>query len=199
LHDELWQKLVTLDAQETAKRAKCQYLADKNRYTIAFLNEQYAVDIQNKLITASDGRGKHAGYLEQLCLLAYLIRARDVAPTGRLVRPQSLPGGEFFFRGSHDLNMSKMVAIARADPKLLEGAARKLGASKCDYGDAAITLAALPQVPLTFIVWAGDDEFEARASVLFDETAAEHLPLDALLAAVKIAVNRIVEVVSSLN
>ena len=46
---------------------------------------------------------------------------------------------------------------------------------------------------MTFVIWRGDDEFEGRASVLFDQTAGAHLPLDALLAAVNVAVNAIIE------
>ena len=44
-----------------------------------------------------------------------------------------------------------------------------------------------------YIIYGGDDEFPARASVLFDRTAGAQLPLDALLAAVNLAVNAVVE------
>jgi hypothetical protein len=195
LHEKLWQKLITLDPQNTAQRAKCQFISDPNRYVLTFLNSQYSVNIEHKQITSLNPATSSPGYLEQLCLLTYLIHARDMAPTGRLVRPQALPGGEFFFRGSHALPTTKLQEVCGAEPAMLTRAAGKLAAVKCNYGDASIMLQALPQVPLTFIVWAGDDEFPARASVLFDETAAEQLPLDALLATVKLAVNLILDAI----
>jgi hypothetical protein len=38
------------------------------------------------------------------------------------------------------------------------------------------------------VYWAGEEEFEARASVLFDRTAEQHLPLDVVSAAVQEAI-----------
>jgi hypothetical protein len=48
-------------------------------------------------------------------------------------------------------------------------------------------------VPLTMVLWRRSEEFEARASILFDETAASHLPLDALLAAVNLTVDALIK------
>ncbi len=36
------------------------------------------------------------------------------------------------------------------------------------------------RVPLTIVISSSDEEFASRASILFDQTAAAHLPLDAL-------------------
>jgi len=54
-------------------------------------------------------------------------------------------------------------------------------------------------VPMTIVVWGRDEEFEARASILFDGTAADQLPLDALLAAVNLCVKALSEAVSANN
>jgi hypothetical protein len=197
LHEKLWQKLVTLDPQNTAQRAKCRFISDPNRYVLTFLNSQYSVNIEHKqIVSLNPAANSSPGYLEQLCILTYLIHAKDMASSGRLVRPEALPGGEFFFRGTHALPTTKLQEVCGTEPTLLTKATGKLAAAKSNYGDASITLQALPQVPLTFIVWAGDNEFPARASVLFDETAAEQLPLDALLTTVKLAVNLILDTIS---
>jgi hypothetical protein len=52
-----------------------------------------------------------------------------------------------------------------------------------------------PRVPLTIVIWRRDEEFAARASILFDQTAAAQLPLDALLAAVNLTVDALVNAV----
>ena len=46
----------------------------------------------------------------------------------------------------------------------------------------------LPRVPLPIVVWRQCEEFEARASILFDKSTGEQLPLDALLAGVNLTV-----------
>ena len=73
------------------------------------------------------------------------------------------------------------------------GMAGQFGAERCEFGDASIQLYMLPRVPLTIVIWAKDEQFRARASILFDQTAASHLPLDALGAAVNLAVDALVK------
>jgi hypothetical protein len=36
----------------------------------------------------------------------------------------------------------------------------------------------LPRVPVAVLWWDADDEFPARAELLFDQTAPKHLPID---------------------
>ena len=70
-------------------------------------------------------------------------------------------------------------------------------AGRCEFGDASIELYVLPRIPITIVVWQACDEFSARASILFDQTAASHLPLDALLGAVNLAVDALIEPMQS--
>jgi hypothetical protein len=55
-----------------------------------------------------------------------------------------------------------------------------LGGESFDIGDAAYSFRALPQLPMAVVWWAGDEEFPAKASVLFDEAASHYLPTDGL-------------------
>ncbi|MHC4158199.1 MAG: DUF3786 domain-containing protein, partial [Planctomycetota bacterium] len=112
-------------------------------------------------------------------------------------KAESLPGGEFFFRGPHVLPTRKLAEIFGAKPELLYEAGKRLGAKKCDFGDGSVELLVLPRIPLTFVVWAGDEEFAARGSILFDQTASEQMPLDGLLAAINLAVDAVISSVAA--
>ncbi len=191
LHEELWMQLEKFDRQKTANRAKCQYLCNRDCFTIALLSCQHVVDLPERQICSVPSRSVStpAGFLDQLCILAYLINSKELPLAGRLVKAEYLPGGEFFFRGPHVLPIKKLAVGFGANPSLLYQAGMQFGAKKCNFGDAAIELPALPRIPLTFVVWGSDNEFDARASILFDRTASDQLPLDALLAVVNITVN----------
>jgi len=198
-HEGLWEQLEKLNGTETARRAKCQYLADPERYVIPLLNTHYIVHPSQRTIVSAppESPQKPAAFLEQLCLLVYLINARDLPLAGKLCKAEMLPGGQFFFRGIHSLPVAKLQTTFGNQPDSLHVASRHLGAERCEFGDASIQLFVLPRLPLTFVIWGRCEEFDARASILFDKSAGEQLPLDALLAAVNVTVQVLVEAVAT--
>jgi hypothetical protein len=193
-HEGLWRQLTGLDQQKTSQRAKCQYFSAPEHYVVTLLNTEYVVNLSDKEIFSvrQDSPPAPAEFSEQLCILAYLINAREEPLANKLVGAEALEGGQFFFRGLHSLPTKKMEKAFSQRPELLYQSAQGLGAKQCEFGDASIELCVLPRIPLTMIIWGQCDEFPARASILFDQTAAAHLPLDALLAAVNLAVEAVV-------
>jgi hypothetical protein len=134
-----------------------------------------------------------AEFLEQLCILAYLINAQDLPLADKLVGAETLPGGQFFFRGLHSLPTKKLEQAFGNRPEVLHRISSLFDAERCEFGDASIRLYVLPRLPLTIVIWRRCEEFDARASILFDQTAASQLPLDALLAAVNLTVGALVK------
>ena len=194
-HEGLWEQLDNLDCQTAAQRAKCEYLDDPPRYVISLLNTEYVVDLSGKQIfsTQSSPPPIPAGFIEQLCLLAYLINAKEVPPANKFVKVENLPSGQFFFRGLHSLPTKKLEEAFGKSPELLYKASERFDCRKCEFGDASIELYGLPRIPLQIIIWGSDEEFDARASILFDQTAGTHIPLDALGALANLAVEALVK------
>ena len=193
-HEGLWQQLDKLDRQKTAQRAKCQYYSNPERYLITLLNTEYVVNLSDKHIfsTQPGSQSAPAEFLEQLCLLAYLINAQDLPLANKLVGPENLPSGQFFFRGLHSLPTERLEETFGKSPERLYEVSEQFDAKQCEFGDASIELNILPHIPLTIVIWRSDEEFGARASILFDQTAASHLPLDALATAVNLTVEALV-------
>ena len=123
---------------------------------------------------------KRYAYFFRLSVLWYLVKARPPRPSGTLVRPAGLPGGEIFLKGTHVLPLDALAAKYATRPEAFLAAGAALGGTPAAYGDAAIVLSPLPKVPTTVILWTEDDEFPARADLLFDATCTAHLPLDIL-------------------
>lgn len=194
-HEELWQQLAGLDGQKTAQRAMCQYLLNPQRYVITLLNTEYIVNPAEKQIFSAQAGAEPqlAEFLEQLCLLAYLINAKDLPLANKLVRAEFLPGGEFFFRGLHSLPTEKLEKSFSQHPELLYQIMGRFNAIRCEFGDASIRLYVLPRLPLTIVIWRSDEEFPSRASILFDQTASEQLPLDALGVAVNLTIDAVIK------
>lgn len=190
-HEGLWEQLDKLDRQRTAQRAKCQYLSNPERYVITLLNTEYSVNLSQReiFLLRPPLPPASAGFLERLCILTCLINARDLPLANKLVKGESLPGGQFFFQGVHCLPTQKLEVAFGDCPQTLYQLLVQFNAKRREFGDASIELDVLPRVPLTIVIWRRDEEFAARASILFDQTAGAQLPLDALLAAVNLTVD----------
>ncbi|MHC4625121.1 MAG: DUF3786 domain-containing protein [Planctomycetota bacterium] len=191
-NEGLWQQVVKQDGEQTARRAKCRYVDESKRCILVLLNKEYAVDLSNRQVAAA-ADGAAAGFGEELCILAYLINSRDLPVAEKLTPPERLPGGQFFFRGPHELPTDKLEEVFGERPERLYEVLDEFGAQRREYGDASIELHILPRVPMTVVIWRADEEFAARASILFDETAAEQLALDALWMAANLAVKALVQ------
>ena len=189
-HEGLWEQLDKLDGTKTAQRANCQYLRSPERYIVTLLNAEYVVNLSDRSIfSAQSGSPQEpAEFLEQLCILAYLINAQDLPLADKLVSPETLQSGQFFFRGLHSLPTKKLEQAFGNRPEFLHQISAKFDAERCEFGDASIRLYILPRLPMTIVIWRRCEEFDARASILFDQTAASQLPLDALLAAANLTV-----------
>jgi hypothetical protein len=52
---------------------------------------------------------------------------------------------------------------------------QRLGGYKADYGDAAVTINAFSRVPITIVLWQGDEEFAPEGNIVFDANISDYL------------------------
>ncbi len=167
MHEQLWEKLAALDPTETARGCRCRFDTDSSIFIVPLMGEDVVVDGGQGLIAPADDGEREVGFLEQLCILAYLINASDIPISGRLVSGDKLEAGQFFFRGPQGLPTPKIEEAFGDEPSLLHEAGVRLNAEPCQYGDASVSIRILPNVPVVFVIWGRDDEFEARASAIY--------------------------------
>jgi hypothetical protein len=120
-----------------------------------------------------------------LLVLEYLASACDVPPSGRWVSGYELPNGAFFFRGPHEVPAELIARRFGGSPEQFLEKSALLGGVPVPTGrdlpgDAAVRFHVLPRIDVLIVLWAADDEFPARATLLFDSTISEHLALDAV-------------------
>lgn len=168
-------------------------------YALAFLNQEYRVRPDEGKITGPEGDPLPADPEFELLLLSYLIHAQDTSLAGDWISEKDLPGGSTFFRGTHCLPLEPLVRRFGGNPDAFRKACAALGGEPINYGDAAFRFTALPRLPMAGILWSADEEFPARAGVLFDRSLAHQLPLDVVLALVHCVVRALLETDSRLK
>lgn len=112
---------------------------------------------------------------EQILMLHYLLCEGGRSPCGVLTAFREIRGGGFYAPKFDERVVRPIVKRFGSAPDRLVSAGLPLRGEPIQTGDAGIVLKPLPELPITFIVWAGDDELLPEGTVLFDKTAPEWL------------------------
>jgi hypothetical protein len=182
--DKVWETLAGLDPTEVCGRTDAVFEAERGLYLLKSFGKDFSVSPGERTIASHSPGGeiflKRLGYFFRLSVLGYLTIARNVVPSGRLVSPLNMKSGQLFFRGSHVLPLD---AVAEKYGGSRDGFLEKgneLGGERLGYGDASLKFLPLPRVPVVSILWTADDEFPARADLLFDSSCEIQMPVDVI-------------------
>jgi hypothetical protein len=156
--------------------------ASERQLIFQFLNEAVLVDVAERCLKRGCGSSwqRTDDPLLELVTLVYLNRVKQLYPLGReIVGAKDLKEAHFF-QGPHELQIDPLLQRYGHDIHGFEAAARFLEGRPVDMADAAYELLPFPRVPLFFLFWQGDAEFDARISVLFDRTIEAVFAADAI-------------------
>jgi hypothetical protein len=144
----------------------------------------FSVSPSDRRITAqaigADVLLQRLGGLFRLSIVWYLVEARDIPLSGKLVKLQQVRGGDIFSRGSHVLPLEKVASKYGRDAASFLERGNALGGEEMKLADAAVRLHPYPRVPVVVTLWLGDSEFPPRADILLDSTCELQLPTDIL-------------------
>ena len=177
-----WEILEGLDPENVCRNAKVTYDSSLNIYTLNSFGQDIIVSTAGKTIDSDSQKSdlllNKFGDYSRLSILWYLVNAKDIAFTHKLVRPEDLKGGNIYSKGTHVLPLDRISDKNGSDTEGFLKRGMEIGGEILNYGDASLRLFPLPRVPVTIIVWKGDEEFSPRSDLLFDSTCEHHLPVD---------------------
>ena len=179
-----WSLVTEKEPGIICQQADVQYNFTAHKFIMQSFGQDLYVDLTNYAIISYTTIGKRIlhelGHFFDLAALWYLGSARNIPPSGKLISPSSLSGGEIFQRGTHVLPMDQVASKYGKDFEGFYNRGTELAGNQMDYGDASLRLHPFPRVPVTLILWAPDEEFPARADMFFDATCEQHLPMDVI-------------------
>jgi hypothetical protein len=147
-----------------------------------FLNEDVRVDLDARCLKRQDGQSwqKTQDPLLELVTVVYLNRVSALYPLGKEMVSTKDFKEAHFFQGPHALQIEPLLKRYGHDIGGFKQAAETLEGIPLDMADAAYRLLPFPRVPLYFLLWLADEEFDARISVLFDRSIEEVFSADAI-------------------
>jgi len=118
---------------------------------------------------------------EKILIMHYFLKADGIPLSGKIITFRELPEGKVYLRTFAKRTTNHLVKFFGEEPELLLKTAGKLGGSRTDYGDVGVIIPAFKYVPLTFVIWKGDNEFPPEANILFDSTITDYLSTEDLI------------------
>ena len=180
--ERAWRILSQFGSEDVCRRAQVDFDERAGHYILSSFNENvYIAPKQRRIWGDSWIAGlvlDELSHYSRLSALWYLVQAKDISPSGNLINPREVSGGMIFAQGSHVLPVDRLVERYGNDVDEFLCRALAIGGERLNYGDCSVRLFPFPRVPVALVVWKGDEEFPARANILFDSTCSVHLPTD---------------------
>ena len=119
---------------------------------------------------------------EQILILHYLLHASGEPLTGRTIDFRQVPEGGFYWSAFVSRAKKPLLETFGHDLPLYVKVAAAMEGEPQPLGDAAARFMAFPRVPITHVLWRGDEEFPPEANILFDETIPRYFPTEDIAA-----------------
>ena len=154
--------------------ARCLVTGSQQEIAIEYLNRLYRITMPNIEILLTDSQ-EEVLIRDKVLILHYLLSAKGTPLANKLIAFKELPGGGNYFRTFSKRAIEPLVEHFGEQPHVLIATAGKLGGHRVAFGDVAVTVNAFSRVPVTIVLWQGDEEFPAQGDILFDAAISDYL------------------------
>jgi len=176
--DVACQEIQSLDPAVMATRSGAHYHVrdGKKELTLVFFGDPYSITFPEIEIASS--RKQTISLVSRIILLHYLIRADGTELRGDLVPYKEIPGGMMYSGVFQKRVVDPLIGLYGYDPERFLKAGIAMGGEGAAFGDVSFSLAVLPRVSITLVLWKGDEEFPPSIQVLFDRSIDRYLSLE---------------------
>ncbi len=194
-------ELQKLNPKRLENRTKCEYFLEdgKEGLLVPYFGQMRRVAWPEISVTPVEG-DVQIPLTEQILILHYLSKATGEPLSGHSIDFREVPdGGGFYWSAFVSRAKKPLLETFGNDLKLYLKVAQSLGGEPQDLGDAAARYTAFPLVPVTHVLWRGDEEFPPEANILFDLTISRHLSTEDIAALSGASVYRLMAVAFKLR
>lgn len=168
---------VSIEQQCLNSGAEYRLVDSQPEIIVNYLNRSYKISLPEVGISLVDS-DEDVPIKDKILLLHYLIQAKGTPTSNKSVAYKELPEGISYSPTFYKRAIKPLIDHFGRQPNRLIDAAKELGGHKADYGDVAVTIDAFSRVPITFVLWRGDDEFPPEGGILFDANVSDYLSIE---------------------
>ena len=186
-------ELAGLSIEKQAAKAglACSKKGDAYSVPVPFFDETIELAVPGFSFVSA--RGSNVTLTTKIIILHYLIHASG-SPLGTgLVPYEDVPGCRSYLPVFERRVVKPLVAAFGFARDAFVEAGEALGGKEEEYGNASVTLQAFPRLPITFILWEGEEDFPPAIKVLFDKSIHTYVPLEDIVVISKMAATRMLK------
>ena len=169
--------LISADIKERAEKSGATFKTGKSGshlITLTFLSRLCQIKFPDIEVTYQES-DEEVPLWSKILILHYLVKSEGLPITGKWINFKQVPSGSIYYPAFVKRSQKPLCDFFSDRLDLLERAAHNLGGEETHYGDRAVMIPALPRVPVVFVFWSGDEEFQSEAHILFDSTVSSYL------------------------
>lgn len=192
------EKLSKRNPEEISLNSNCVYDKSNNCILVSYMGEDYRINCKNGEVIRLIGNNPVKTTVKVL-ILHYLLHSIKRQSSGKLISFREVRGGganyypTFYKRAILPLQKT----FAKNSEKLIL-AGIKLKGKSATYGDASVTVPVFPLIPVTYVIWQGDDEIPSSATILFDSNVSSYLSCEDIVIAASFGTYKLMNVKKSL-
>ena len=173
------EKLSKLNPEEVADKTGAKFNSEKSRFELNMMGKKHFISYPDGEIRTAEGKDVH--FPINVLILHYLTEASGQPLEDKLISYREIPeGGEIYYGPFKRRAIDPLVKTFGERPKTLIEASKHLNGEIAEVGDYSVSIPVFPNIPVTFVIWEGDDEFPPSGNVLFDASVASYLSAEDL-------------------
>ncbi len=169
-------RLAAVDLEEQSRLSASRYESVSSGITVTvdYLGEPYVISFPD-LTVLPEGDADELPLREKILVLRYLAQAKGAAATSRLITYRDLPGGVVYFPTFSKRTTDQLTRRFGREPGLLLEASKVVGGTEIKLGDTGVVINGFNRVPITLVLWCGDEELAPQMNMLFDTNITGYL------------------------
>jgi hypothetical protein len=165
------------DIEKQCRKSGAKYIPSEKAIIIDHLNQSYRISLPDGEVSFASG-GEDVQMRDKILILHYFTQAKGTPLSNKTITYKELPDGIIYSPVFAKRAIQPVVTFFGDKPEQLLKTAEVMGGRKADYGDVAVTINAFSRVPVTIVLWQGDEEFAPEGSLMFDSTISDYLTND---------------------
>lgn len=191
-YERACQQLLSSGSETICQNTKAVYMKDTGTYRIRYFNQDCRIRCGDGSVYF-ENEPAELSITEKVLVLHYLINAKPKHLTGRFISFQEVPNGGAIYNGPFKKRaVDPLVRTFAGNGKGFGSAGIEAGGSLEAFGDASVTVFAFPYVPITYVLWQGDEEIPTSGTILFDASISDFLPAEDIVLAASFGAYRII-------